>query len=183
MTQTMHEVEAPEDLGRRIETRYGRIALDPERQIELRPELIGFPGAIRFQLADIPDRAVPFKLLQSVDSPDLGVLVLPLDARTGPIARSELEKAGQRHGLDFERLVVLGVVTLRAEPGALHCSVNLRAPVLIDAGRRIGCQYVLEDEQYDLRHPLLLGSAPAAPKTLQAGGAVVGGAAETTDAG
>lgn len=151
----------PASAGPVIETRYGLLPLDPERQVDLNPGLVGFAGATRFQLADVPERDVPFKLLQSVEIGDLGVLVLPLDAANGPIARAELENACRTRGFAFEHVVVLGVVTLRAEPGTLHCTVNLRAPILIDSERRAGCQHVLQDESYDLRHPLLLDAAPA----------------------
>ena len=137
-----------------IATRFGTLSLDPARLITLPSGLLGFADCQRLALADLPDPQGPFKLLQSVEQPEFAFLVLPLDARKGPIARSDLELACQALGFNSRRLAVLVLVTLRPEAEGVHFSVNLKAPLLIDTSRQIGWQHVFAGEVYPLRHAL-----------------------------
>lgn len=137
-----------------IETRFGPLALDPDRLIELRGGLLGFADRHHFALLDLPDANVPFKLLQSVNDPDLAFLVMPIDPAEGAIDSVDLLQATATLGFDGSALAVLGIVTVRQDEQGVHFTVNLRAPLLIDTERRAGAQYVLAKEAYQLRHPL-----------------------------
>jgi flagellar assembly factor FliW len=142
-----------------IATRFGTLALDPSRLITLPAGLLGFADCHRFALADLPAAQGPFKLLQSVDQPELAFLVLPLDARKGPIARKDLELACGAVGFQWRTLAVLVLVTVRPEAESVHFSINLKAPLLIDTGRQIGRQHVFAGEAYPLRYDLPLARA------------------------
>ena len=137
-----------------LATRFGPIPIRPERVITFPHGLFGYGGQTQFLLADVPERDVPFKVLQSADDPEVGFLVVPIEAEDGPIARADLERACHDLGFAMDRLIVLAIVTLRAEPGAARGTLNLKAPVLIDSGRLQGCQYVLADGRYALQVPL-----------------------------
>lgn len=154
MTQPMPATETHE--AGTLATRFGPISVQPERVITFRYGVFGFGEHTRFLVTDVPGRDVPFKVLQSADDPEVGFLVVPLDADDGPIARTDLDRACQDLGFAREGLVVLGIVTLRAEPGTARGSVNLKAPVLIDSNGLQGFQYVLAGEDYDLQSPLSL---------------------------
>lgn len=143
--------------ARTLPTRFGPIPIDPERTISFRYGVYGFGGHTRFVLADVPERDVPFRLLQSADDPDVGFLVLPVDIDEGPIARDDLDRACAEVGIERTGLVALAIVTLRAELGEARGTANLKAPILIDASRRQGCQYVLDDG-YALQVPLPVAS-------------------------
>lgn len=151
----------PLTAGREIQTRFGPIAVDPARTVTIARGLLGFPGRVRFALAAVPERDVPFKLLQALDDPELGFLVLPLDHESGPIARADLAQAARGLGFESQALAAIAIVSLRAESGGIRCTANLKAPVLIDTARRLGAQYVLASDAYQLRHPLPLGSGHA----------------------
>jgi flagellar assembly factor FliW len=146
------------DAGQRLTTRFGPVAVDPARLITVPAGLFGFAHRSRFVLTALPGREAPFKLFQSVDDPDLGFLVLPLDAARGPIARADLEAAAAKLGIPMEALVALAIVTLRAMPNDLRCTINLKAPILIDSGRQIGAQHVLANDAYEVRQPLALAA-------------------------
>lgn len=156
------EPQAPSPGTSTIVTRFGPIPFDPTRIISLPAGLFGFAHRTRFILSEVKDRATPLKLLQSVEDPELGFLVLPLALDQGPIERRELQQAGTRAGISPESLVVLAIVTLRAAPGEVCCTVNLKAPILIDGERQLGSQQVLASDAYDVRHPLPLGLVDAA---------------------
>lgn len=137
-----------------LDSWFGPIAVQAERTITFRHGLFGFGNHTRFVLEEVPGREVPFKVLQSADDAEVGFLVVPIDAGGGPIAPADLEQACADLGYDRNSVIVLGIVTLRADPGAKRASVNLKAPVLIDTRRLLGCQYVLADEGYALQQPL-----------------------------
>jgi flagellar assembly factor FliW len=137
-----------------ISTRFGAVTLHPERLITLPAGLLGFADCQRFALADLPDPQGVFKLLQSVDEPELAFLVLPIDPIAGPLERSDLESACQVLGFDWPALAVLGLVTIRPDPEGVHFSINLKAPLLIDTGRQVGRQHVFAGEGYPLRYDL-----------------------------
>lgn len=137
-----------------IRTRFGLVTLQPDRLLTLPAGLLGFADCQRFALADLPDRQGVFKLLQSVDQPELAFLVLPVDPIAGPLERSDLELACQALGFDWPALAVLALVTVRPEPEGVHFSVNLKAPLLIDTDRQVGWQHVFAGEAYPLRYDL-----------------------------
>jgi flagellar assembly factor FliW len=137
-----------------IETRFGTLALDPARLITLPDGLLGFADCHRFGLANLPETQGPFKLLQSVDEPELAFLVLPIDPSAELIARDDLELACQALGIDGQALAILALVTVRPEADGVHFSINLKAPLLIDTGHQVGCQHVFAGEAYPLRYDL-----------------------------
>lgn len=148
----------PADPKTTLATRFGTVTVDPERLLGFERGLLGFDRHRRFLLTEVPGRDVAFKLLQAVDDPELGFLVLPLDPETGPIARTDLDAAAATLGVAPGSLAVLAIVTLRSEADGLRCTANLRAPLLIDSDRRLGFQHVLASDAYPVRHPLQPGS-------------------------
>jgi flagellar assembly factor FliW len=137
-----------------IPTRFGALPLDPERIIAFPHGLLGFPDQHRYVLADIPGADAAFKLLQAIDGPELSFVVLPLDLDDGPIAGPDLAAARGALRIEHAALAVLAIVTLRTTAERVECTANLRAPLLVDAGRRLGYQHVLPNDSYPLRHPL-----------------------------
>jgi flagellar assembly factor FliW len=137
-----------------IVTRFGELVVQPDRLITFPTGVLGFARCQRYALADLPDPRVVFKLLQSVDQPELAFLVLPLDPLAGPIRQSDLALACAGLGYDWQSLLVLGIVTVRSEADGVRFSINLKAPLLIDTSRQVGRQHVFASESYPLRHDL-----------------------------
>lgn len=119
--------------------------------------LPGFPGATRFTLERAgrwPERLL---VMRSLEDPGIRFLMLPCAGATLPLDRAELEAACSRHGLDVAQVAVLLVVSL--QPGEERAAVsglcaNRRAPVLLDTGRALGVQHVLDNPGYAVRWPL-----------------------------
>ena len=145
---------APPSEAPSIATRFGEVALRPDRLIAFPSGVLGFARSQRYALVDLPDLPVAFKLLQSVDDPELAFLVLPLDPNAGPISHGDLALACEGLGFDWLSLAVLGIVTVRSDAEGVRFSINLKAPLLIDTGRQTGCQHVFASESYPLRHDL-----------------------------
>ena len=151
--------DALDDPGRGVvddvlETRFGPVPLDPDRQIRFRGGLPGFPEVEWFQLDPIPGLDSELLILQAVDAPGIGFITLPLPDDI-PVLR-EGDLAGVSEMLDIApgELMILAIVTLAATHDGIEKYLNLRAPLFIDARRKIGAQVVLADASYPLRYRL-----------------------------
>jgi flagellar assembly factor FliW len=144
----------PPEAPSSIATHFGEVTLQPDRLIAFPSGVLGFAHCLQYALVDLPDPRVVFKLLQSVDQPELAFLVLPLDPNAGPISRNDLALACDGLGCDWQSLAVLGIVTVRSDAEGVRFSINLKAPLLIDTGRLVGRQHVFASESYPLRHDL-----------------------------
>ncbi len=157
-TRLSPQVQLPDaapELPAALATRFGEVELDGDRLITFPHGLLGFADCRRYALTDLPGREVAFKLLQSIDQPELAFLVLPLELAGGPISRDDLGQACEELGIEWPSLVALAIVTVRQEEGGeVHFSVNLKAPLLIDSARQVGHQHVFLAEGYPLRHDL-----------------------------
>ena len=138
-----------------LATRFGPVPLDPGRQIRFRGGLPGFPEAEHFQLDPIPDLASDFMLLQAIGLPDIGFIVVVLPDDVPVIRRQDIEDVRAMLDIGLGELMVLAVVTLVRTGDGIDKVVNLRAPLFVDARRKLGAQVVLANPAYPLRHPLV----------------------------
>ena len=73
-----------------IDTRFGRFEVDFDKAIRIPRGIIGFETAYSFILLDVPGESIQaFKLLQSLDDPALGFIVLPLSPQDDAIAGND----------------------------------------------------------------------------------------------
>ena len=137
-----------------IATRFGDLAVDPDKLIAFDQGLYGLEQHHRFLLTDVPGWPNFFKLLQAVDDPKLSLIVLPLEGDEGPIDPLDFDDACKTLGYDRAAVTAIGIVTMRDDEDGPVFTVNLKAPLLIDSRHRVGRQHVFASEKYPLRHPL-----------------------------
>lgn len=138
-----------------VETRFGVYAFDDGNSLEFASGLLGFGGRQRFGLANLPQpELAAFKLLQSLEQPDLSFIVTPLDPASNLVAAADLEAACRNAGIAVAEATFLLMVTLRQGPNGLEMTANLRAPLVLDLQRRRGRQIVLQNPDYPIRHSL-----------------------------
>jgi flagellar assembly factor FliW len=147
----------PKHLGQPsvVESRFGTLEVHPEGVLNLPSGLLGFGDHHDFGLAALPNGQHPhFKVLQSLDDPDLAFLVAPLNLESNTIEASDLEDACAYLGICRDNLAVLLIVTVRRDGNSAQISLNMRAPLFVDAERRLARQYVLPNNKYAIRHAL-----------------------------
>ncbi len=134
--------------------RFGRLEVPPERVVTFPAGLLGFEDLREF-LRVAPQTLQPLTFLVACEDPEVAFPVLPATfclSGYAPVFRPEtLEVVGAAPGDPVE---ILAIVSLAQDTGTLHA--NLQGPVLINPGTGIGCQVVLHESPYSLRH--LLGS-------------------------
>ncbi|MED4923522.1 flagellar assembly protein FliW [Anoxybacillus geothermalis] len=135
-----------------IDTKYhGTVAVKEEDIIHFPHGLPGFADKKRFVLLPLAD--TPFVILQSVETPALGfVLIEPFSYF--PTYEFELDEATvEQLDIESERDVAVYVILTVADP--FHeTTANLQAPVVINARKRFGKQVILTNTPYKTKHRL-----------------------------
>lgn len=121
--------------------------------VEFPSGIPGFEAHRRFVLIASAELS-PLGCLKSVDSSDVSFLVIdPRLLSFGyDITLSDVERARLGAGPD-DALLWLAIVTITEN----DATANLRAPVVINPARMLGCQVIRENDQYPVQFVINLG--------------------------
>ncbi len=135
-----------------ITTRFGEIEVDETRIIEMRGGILGFEHLKKYVL-HIQDEKNPFWWFQSLDDRTIAFVVInPFIAKADyepVLGDNDAQLLEIEHADD---VVMLSIVTIRKTPFTV--SVNLRAPIVINAKKKIAKQIVLDDHTYPVQYYL-----------------------------
>jgi flagellar assembly factor FliW len=140
-----------------ITARFGEINVDESEILDMRAGIIGFEHLKKFVL-HIQDGENPFWWLQSLDEGAIAFVVINpfvVKADYEPVIDDndtkllEIESAGD--------VVLLTIVTIRQNPFLV--SVNLRAPIVVNARKKIAKQVILENMAYPVRYNLTVSGS------------------------
>jgi flagellar assembly factor FliW len=138
-----------------IQSRFGDVIVDTRKSISFPRGLLGMPDRFRFILANFPsEKMQQFKLLQSLDEKELSFITLPVDIQNPIIAEADLRAAFKDLQVSEQQAAILLIVSVHRTPTQVKLSVNARAPLIVDAERRIGVQHVFQNDNYKVQHLL-----------------------------
>ncbi len=137
-----------------VKTRYfGEVDLPEEKILTFDRGMIGFDEYKRYTILYDCEKEgkTSISWLQSLDEPDLAFTVINptvVMEEYNPIVEDELLK--DLGALTEENLVILLMMTV---PGDLkEMSVNLKAPLIINADTRKGVQLIVENQDYEVKY-------------------------------
>lgn len=141
----------------RIATRYfGEVDIEDDKIIHFKDGIPGFDEYRDYTIIyDIDSEEAPlFSWLQSVTEPGLAFpIVNPFRVKEDfdPVVEDELlQELG-----DFES-EDLAVFLMATVPGDVtKTTVNMKAPIIINTNNCRGVQLIVENEDYEIRHPLM----------------------------
>lgn len=140
----------------RIMTRvFGEVEIEDAKIITFDNGIVGFPDMKRFALVHDEEKGVDagIRYLQSIDEPEFAMPVMdPL--RIVPEYNPEIEDEllTPLGAITPENLLVLVTVTV---PGDItKISINLQAPVIINADERKAAQIIVEGNDYKVKYPI-----------------------------
>lgn len=121
--------------------------------VEFPAGIPGFEGCRRFVLI-ATDELTPLGCLRSLDAPEPSFLVIdPTMLQLGyDLTLREFERVRLGAAAD-DRLLWLAIVTITANSVA----ANLRAPIVINPKRMIGCQFIRDETDYPVDFSINLG--------------------------
>ncbi|MDH7602774.1 MAG: flagellar assembly protein FliW [Armatimonadota bacterium] len=133
-------------------TRFGVVEIDDSSVIRMVNGPIGFEAYKNYCLIQHrPDTS--FRWLQSVDEPTLAFVVVDPSQLFEDYTIELTDADAEALRLECaEDALVLTVVTIGE--GGKEITVNLAAPIVINAKELIGMQVVLQDGRYPVRQPL-----------------------------
>ncbi len=131
-------------------SRFGSLHVERSKIIRFVRKIPGFEGLREFVLLD-HDREGVFKWLQSVEDPDVAfLLTFPGLFRSGytvPIEAHHLDELGAS---SVDSVAVFVMVSASRVKGSV--SLNLRAPVLLNAEGMLAMQFIVDREDYECRY-------------------------------
>ena len=141
----------------KIETRYfGEVDIADEKIIHFKEGIPGFDEYKDYTIIyDVEDEAdSPFSWLQCVTEQNLAFpIVNPFRVKEDfdPIVEDELLQ--ELGAFESEDLAVFLLATVPSD--VTKTTVNMKAPLIINTKNRQGVQIIVENEDYEIRHPLL----------------------------
>lgn len=134
---------------------FGEIGVNEDKKIHFENGIIGFSELKNYLIIYDEEKGDKAKIswLQSVEEPGFAIPVInPLFVKAdyNPTVNDELIKPlGE---LNPEEMLVLVTVTIPAKLEGI--TVNLKAPIIINALTKKACQIVVENEEYLVKYPI-----------------------------
>jgi flagellar assembly factor FliW len=140
-----------------IESRFGRITVNPQQSILFPAGLLGMPNKLQFCLTAFPSEKMDrFSVMQCMDDEKLAFITLPIEIDNPIIEKDDIAQAAHDLNLPLDDLLVILIASVHRETGVAKLSVNARAPVLVRISMRVAAQYVFPHTKYLIRQPLSL---------------------------
>lgn len=139
-----------------LQNKFGAFRFEPETFITFQQGLIGLTEYTRFALATIPNGGEKnnFRLLQSLEEGSLSFVVLPTTAANSLLEAQDVDSICSNFGIAKDDLVLMHIVTMRSMFGKVQMTLNVKAPIVVDASKRTATQYVMPSNKYDIQAPL-----------------------------
>ncbi len=134
---------------------FGEIEIDENKIIRFENGIIGYPELVQFALIHDVDKGngAGIRWLQSIEEPAFALPVMdPLYVMStyNPIVDDEIfKKIGN---LKEDDLLVMVTVTVPKDISKL--SVNLCAPIIINADRKLACQIIMDGDMYPIKYEI-----------------------------
>lgn len=140
----------------KVNTRiFGEIEVDEEKLIQFANGIVGFPELKDFALIYDEEKGTgsDVRWMQSIQEPNFAIPVIdPLTIKPdyNPVVEDELlNPVGE---INPAELLVLVTITVPTEISKM--SINLRAPIIINAAAKKACQIIVEGEDYPVKFPI-----------------------------
>ena len=135
-----------------INTRdYGTVEINDNSIIRFEDGIIGFEKYHDYILIDDAAEQSPFRCLQSVEDSELAFILLdPFGVKPDYQIEVDDAQAGLICADDAHDLTIFAIVVVPED--IKRMSVNLKAPLIINADLRKGMQYITDRVDYSIRH-------------------------------
>ena len=133
---------------------FGEIELDDAKIITFPNGIIGFPDMKQYLLIhDAENKNGKISWLQSVEEPGFAMPVIdPLKLLEEYDPFVEDEMLAPLGTLKPDEMLVLVTMTIPSD--ITRMTANFRAPIVINAANRTACQLIVDNEEYQVKHPV-----------------------------
>ena len=132
---------------------YGIVEIDESAIIRFEEGIIGFESYHDYVLLDSSDEPSPFRSLQSIEDSSLAFMLLdPFTVRPDYEVEISEDAAALLSIADNEDIAIFAIVVV--PDNIKMMSINLKAPIIINARVNKGAQYIVDKAEYSVRHYL-----------------------------
>lgn len=133
---------------------FDEISIDEDKIIRFENGIIGFPELKDFALVhDMEKTDGTLSWMISIQEPAFAMPVIdPLAVKNTYNPKVEEELLKSIGELNPEEMLVL--VTLTVPSDITKMSINLRAPIIINATEKKACQIIIDGEEYSVKFPV-----------------------------
>jgi len=137
---------------------FGEIEIDEDKAITFQEGLHGFEDIKKYIIILNTDKDIPFHWLQAVEEPDLAfVITNPFQFKEDYVFDIQDKVIEQLEIQDKEDVAIFSIAVV---PEKLeNLTINLRAPLIINVEKRKGRQFVLDGDEYSLKHYIFQSAA------------------------
>lgn len=139
-----------------VSTKYfGDIELNEDKILNFEHGILGFEDNTRFTLLynDTDNEKASISWLQSIDKPSVALPVihpsLVIDEYNPTIEDELLKELGE---LTDDNIVILLALTVPSD--LTKMTANLKAPFIINADTKKGCQVIADNSEYMIKYPI-----------------------------
>lgn len=130
---------------------FGEVEVGEQDILEFEYGIPGFENMTQFVILGKTDDESPFFWLQSVQNSNLAFVIMnPRDLVPDYEVEIDMFTANLLKIKDENDALIYAIVTVPEDISKI--SINLKAPIVINAQSNRGCQVVLENEKYRFKH-------------------------------
>ena len=133
---------------------FDEIAVDDEKIIHFSGGIVGFPDLRNFALVHEDEKSKGnIGFLLSIEEPAFTIPVVdPLLIMPDYNPKVEDDLLTAIGCLDSQEMLVLVTITVPSD--ITKMSINLKAPIIINAAEKKGCQIIVEEDAYLVKYPI-----------------------------
>lgn len=132
---------------------HGEIEYEEKDIITFKKGIPGFEEFKKYLLTDLKD-CEPFKLLQSLDKDEVGIIVVsPYEFYKEYEFKLNEETINSLNIKSPEEVLVLTTVTLNSDVKKI--TTNLQGPIIINISNNLGEQIIIDSSKYKVKEPLM----------------------------
>ena len=151
--QTAEKEPTPQT--RIVSSRIGDVETPEANVLRFPRGVLGFETGGEFVILNLPHPGMEqFRLLQSCDDAEVGFIVVEASGVASALDPADLQEAYKQCEVRPTDALTLLIVTVRKSEDGVELSANLRAPIVIDIGRKVGRQHVMANGKYPVRFGL-----------------------------
>jgi len=132
---------------------FGEIEVSEKQKINFKDGILGFEDIKHFFLLDGENES-PFYWLQALEMPEIAFVIIDpayiVENYKLDISQKDLDDLEIKNQ---NEMLIFSIVTIYEKPEDI--TVNLLGPIIINKIKRIGKQIINQNEEYEIKHPLL----------------------------
>ena len=133
---------------------YGTIEVDEASVIRFEDGLFAFDDYHDYVLLDDSNGESPFRCLQSIEESNLAFVMMdPFEIKSDYEIVLGEDLIESLDITELDGILILSIVSVPED--VKKSSINLRAPIIINVNKCKGAQYVVDNDQYRVRHYLI----------------------------